>query len=285
MTRVATVQEPERPVTREEREAYARDGVVILRDVMPRAWILRMREAIERVLAAPGDAAVEYARSGSGRYLGDFFVWMRDPDFRDFALSSPLGRVAAQIMRSKSVTLFYDQLLVKEPMTPEETPWHQDLPYWPLRGTDIVSLWVGFDSVTPEAGAMRYIRGSHAAGVMYAPRPFAKNSGFGEFYAKAGLPPFPDLGDIGERDDVIVCSVEPGDVIVHHPLAFHWSPGNLSSVGRRRALALRYLGDDALYDARPGTFLDNERVQSVLNEPMLYRDGDRLGGANFPRII
>jgi ectoine hydroxylase-related dioxygenase (phytanoyl-CoA dioxygenase family) len=276
---------PVRDVTDSERADYDRDGAVVLRGILQPTWIERMRRAVDRVAATPGDASVEYSQGKTGRYLGDFFVWMRDKDFRAFALASPLRHIAAQMMGSQSVTFFYDQLLVKEPLTPEETPWHQDLPYWPLRGADILSLWVAFDAVLPEAGAMRYVRASHKAGVMYAPRAFSKNSGYEAIYAAMDLPPFPDLGDVARRDDVLVCPVEPGDIIVHHPLTFHWSPGNASATARRRALALRYIGDDAVYDARPGTFVENSKIKAVLKEPIAYRDGDRIGGANFPRVL
>jgi ectoine hydroxylase-related dioxygenase (phytanoyl-CoA dioxygenase family) len=275
---------PLRAVTEEERETYRAEGVVVLKGVLPPSWIERMRAAVDRILAAPSAAAVEYAPAGQGRYLGDFFVWMRDPDFEAFALRSPMGALARQLIGARDLTFFYDQLLVKEPMTREETPWHQDLPYWPLKGEDIVSLWVGFDPVPPEAGAMRYMAGSHKQGVMYAPRAFSKDSGFAELYARMGLPPFPDSSGFLESPKLRVCAVEPGDVIAHHPLTFHWSPGNLHPTRRRRALALRYLGDDAVFDARPGTFVENDRVKGLLREPIAHRDGDRLGGLNFPRV-
>ncbi|MDB5429983.1 MAG: phytanoyl-CoA dioxygenase [Caulobacter sp.] len=278
-------EEPVRRVTEGERQAFRRDGAVILRRVIQPAWIERMREAVDRVLAAPGPAAVEYTEAGaSGRYLGDFFTWLRDPDFKAFALASPLPALAQQLMQSREVTFFYDQLLVKEPRTREETPWHQDLPYWPLRGADILSLWVAFDPVTAESGAMRYVGGSHLPGRLYAPTAFGNRSGFADILAKGALPPFPPMSEEIAGADLIVCAVEPGDVVVHHPLTFHWSPGNLSVDARRRALALRYVGDDAVFDARPGTFLDNPRVRALLPDPIAYSDGERLGGANFPRV-
>jgi ectoine hydroxylase-related dioxygenase (phytanoyl-CoA dioxygenase family) len=276
---------PLRAVTDAERKAYRSNGAVVLRGVLPRRWIELMQVAVDEVLRAPGPASVEYARGSSGRYLGDFFIWMRHPTFRDFALASPLPILAQQIMESRCINLFYDQLLVKEPQTVEETPWHQDLPYWPLRGNDIVSLWIAFDEVSADAGAMRYVRGSHRQGAMYAPRAFAKDSGYADIYARMGLPPFPDIDAASLGDELMVCPVEPGDIIAHHPLTFHSSPGNLSRDRRRRALALRYLGDDAIFDARPGTFIENPRVAGLLKEPMNYRDGDRLGGANFPDAL
>ncbi len=59
------------------------------------------------------------------------------------------------------VWFFYDQLLVKEPNTAEPTPWHQDGPYWPLRGEQVMSIWVPFDHATRETGVVTYVKGSH----------------------------------------------------------------------------------------------------------------------------
>jgi ectoine hydroxylase-related dioxygenase (phytanoyl-CoA dioxygenase family) len=284
MTIAPETEPPLRPVTDAERLAYHNDGAVVLKNILPTRWIARMQQAIDEVLRAPGPAAVEYTKGGSGRYLGDFFVWMRHAAFREFALASALPLLAQQLLRSSRITFFYDQLLVKEPQTAEQTPWHQDLPYWPLKGDDILSMWVAFDEVPAEAGAMRYVRGSHRRGVMYAPRAFSKDSGYGAIYARMGLAPFPDIEIESLGAQLLVCPVEPGDVIVHHPLTFHWSPGNLTSDRRRRALALRYMGDDAVFDSRPGTFLENPRLAALLREPIRYADGERLGGANFPDI-
>lgn len=274
---------PLRAVTQTERQSYLKDGAVILRDMIPQDWISRMRDAVERTLAKPGPAHVEYAE-GKGRFLGDFLIWMRDRDFADFACRSPLPEIAQALLQGQSVRLFYDQLLVKEPNTKEETPWHQDLPYWPLRGDDILSLWVPFDRVTAESGAMRYVKGSHAPGALYAPTPFGKSSGFAQILDTARLPSFPDTTSFLPDADILTCDMEPGDIIAHHPLVFHWSPGNLDAVRRRRALALRYVGDDAVFDESAANFLAHPNLAALLREPLVFRTGDKPAGANFPIV-
>ncbi|MBL8542656.1 MAG: phytanoyl-CoA dioxygenase family protein [Hyphomonadaceae bacterium] len=254
-----------------------------MRGLIQQDWLARMGDAVEMALATPGAAAVEYAED-TGRFLGDFLVWMRDPDFADFACNSPLPEIAHALLQRESVRLFYDQLLVKEPNTKEETPWHQDLPYWPLRGDDILSLWVPFDSVTAESGAMRYVKGSHKAGILYAPTPFGKSSGFAQILDAAKLPPFPESASFLSGADILTCEMEPGDVIAHHPLVFHWSPGNLDLHRRRRALALRYVGDDAVFDESAANFLAHPKLAALLREPLAFRTGDKPRGANFPLV-
>jgi ectoine hydroxylase-related dioxygenase (phytanoyl-CoA dioxygenase family) len=40
-------------------------------------------------------------------------------------------------MRARKINLFHEHVLVKEPGTLEPTPWHHDLPYWTLEGTQV----------------------------------------------------------------------------------------------------------------------------------------------------
>jgi len=264
---------------------YERDGAAVIRGAIGSDWVGRMQDAVDRVIAEPGSAAVEYTPSGkSGRFIGDFFMWMRDADFAALAIDSSLPVLAGQIMKASEVRLFYDQLLVKEPQTGERTPWHQDLPYWPLRGDDILSMWVALDTVTQTTGAVRYARGSHRNRTLYAPKAFGKDSGFGALYARMGLPSFPDDAVVEQDYDMLSWDVEPGDVIIHHPLVFHSAGGNASTDRRRRAVSIRYMGDDALYDDRPGTFVEKETIREILREPIAIQDGQRPSGANFPTV-
>lgn len=273
-----------RPLTEAERAAFVRDGATVIRGVVPMAWIERMRGAIDRILADPGAASIEYTAEGkSGRYYGDFFMWMRDADFRAFMMDSPMPDLAAQLMGAESVRFFYDQLLVKEPRTAEPTPWHQDLPYWPVKGNDIMSIWVPFDPATAESGVVHYLAGSHTWGRMFAPQTFGNSSGFSDLYARMGLEPCPDIDAERERHTILHWDMEPGDVLVHHPLTLHYAPGNASATGRRRGLALRYTGPDCRWDDRPGTFIQNPKVRGIL-PAITLRDGDPLSGDAFPQV-
>ena len=65
------------------------------------------------------------------------------------------------------VSLFYDQAFIKEPGTQSATDWHQDLPFWPALGNDIVSLWVALTPVTVEGSGVEYVAGSHKWGKFY----------------------------------------------------------------------------------------------------------------------
>jgi ectoine hydroxylase-related dioxygenase (phytanoyl-CoA dioxygenase family) len=256
-----------------------RDGAAIIRGALPGAWIARMRKAIDAEMAAASPTAAEYGKA-AGRFYGDFFLWLRNRDFRDFALASPLPAIAAEAMRSVTVNLLYDQLFVKEPGSVERTPWHQDLPYWPVEGTQIVSIWVPFDAATPENGVVTYVKGSHLLGRTFRPQAFDdRNAGA---FAASPYEAMPDIEADPGHFKMLSWNVEPGDVLLHKGLTIHGAPGNRTGDRRRRALAVRYTGDDARYSTRPGTFMEMDSVRAHVPAPGLA-DGAPMGGALFPR--
>lgn len=133
--------------------------------------------------------------------------------------------------------------------------------------------------------APHYVKGSHRWGKVYAPASFSKDSGFADQYAKMGLEPYPDIEARRGEYDLLCESLAPGDVLVHHPLTLHYASGNAPPTGRRRGLALRYVGPDAVWDARPGAFVHNPKVRAIL-PPLHLRNGDLLGrqAGVFPQV-
>lgn len=236
-------------VTDADVEAFERDGAICLRGVFDAAWIERTSAAVDRVIAAPSP----YSRQRGdqdGRFHNDFFLWDRDEDFAAFAIESPAADIARSVMRSEHVNLFFDHLLVKQPRASEPTPWHHDLPYWPVDGTQICSVWVGLDPVTAATGGVEYVAGSHRWGSRFEPATFIKDRPFED----QGLEPIPDIDGQRDRYRILSWDLEPGDCLVHHALTVHGAPGNSTADRRRRGLALRFTGDDARYDPHPGTF-------------------------------
>jgi ectoine hydroxylase-related dioxygenase (phytanoyl-CoA dioxygenase family) len=259
-------------------EALRRDGAAVAREVVPAAWLERMRRAIESELSSRSLTAAEYGRT-AGRFYGDFFLWLHNEDFRAFALESPLPELAGRLMSSRRVNLFYDQLFVKEPGSVERTPWHQDLPYWPVRGEQVLSIWVPFDPVGPHNGVVTYVKGSHQWGKVFRPQAFdEKNAGA---FASSRYAPMPDIEASPQTFELMSWTLEPGDVLIHHGLTVHGAAGNQTADQRRRALAVRYTGDDARYDPRPGTFMDMESVRKHIPTPGL-ENGAPMAPPLFP---
>ncbi len=233
--------------------AYDRDGVVCLRRQFDGAWIERLRAAIERDIASPGPSATNFAAGSTpGTFFGDMFMAQQDADFRTAALHSPAAAIAARLMGARCADFFYDQLFVKEPGTAHPTPWHQDLPYWPVTGWQIATVWIALDRVDRSNGAVEFVAGSHRWGISYRPTPFRK--GHEIKFTSSALAVLPDIDAERDKYDIKSWKMEAGDCLVFHAMIVHGAPGNLTPGSRRRGLALRYTGDDARYDPRPGTF-------------------------------
>ena len=227
-------------MTDDQISAFQRDGAVVVRGVFA-DWIDVMAEGVAANMAAPGEYASENAVS-EGRFFDDYCNWTRIPAFEDVVHNSPAAELAATAMRSQSAQFFHDQVLVKEPGTPKPTPWHQDAPYYFVEGQQTVSLWIPLDPV--REASLRFIAGSHKWDRMVRPVSWADDS---DFYDKGDWMPVPDPDDA----EVLEWAMEPGDVVLFDYRTAHGARGN-SSQTRRRALSLRWVGDDARFVDRPG---------------------------------
>ena len=50
------------------------------------------------------------------------------------------ARICGEVVGSSTARFFYDQLLVKEVGCADRTPWHQDQPYWAVKGRQVCSI-------------------------------------------------------------------------------------------------------------------------------------------------
>jgi ectoine hydroxylase-related dioxygenase (phytanoyl-CoA dioxygenase family) len=229
-------------LSRSDAEHYREDGVLCLRGLF-RAWVEPLREAIERNLGTPGPLGTRYGKAEhKGTFHGDRYMWTFDEGFRRFALEGPGARIAGELMGATKVNLFYDHLLVKEPGAEAPTPWHQDLPYWCVEGTQICSIWLALDPVSRDNGVVEFVRGSHLWDRQFQGMDFR----FRQNYS-AELEPMPDIDADRARYDILSWDMAPGDCVVFDARTIHGSPGNSRPDRRRRALSVRWLGDDVRY--------------------------------------
>jgi len=262
---------PVRDLTPGEIEEYDRDGVVCARGLFPDDWIGRMAAAIDRVVDAPSLLG-NVVSMKDDNFSGDLFVWKTDDDFRDWIYESPAARVAQQVLRSKTVRHFYDQLFVKPPGCHVATPWHHDLTFWPIRGEQVCSIWMTFDPVTAESSGLEFVRGSHRWPNRYK----AVSPMYNEQLIDPNHEDPPDIEAHRDEYDLVGWDVERGDMLIFHPLTLHGSSGNYHVSQPRRALAFRWCGDDAIYAPTPHTM--------PWRAPGLER-GDRVAEPGFARIL
>ena len=147
-------------VTSDDIETYQRDGVIMIPGLFAE-HVDTLRKGVATNMQEPGPYASENRKEGhTGLFFDDYCNWERIPELRGAILSSSAAEVAALLMRSQSVQMFHDHVLVKEPGTSMATPWHQDSPYYFVAGRQTLSFWVPLDPV--KEATLRCVAGSHA---------------------------------------------------------------------------------------------------------------------------
>ena len=269
------ISEPLRQVADDEVARYREDGAACLRGVFDLEWIEALRRAVDDDIAAPGPMVRINTPAGNpGRFFVDFQLWQRRPECRAFVFDSPAPALAARLLGADMVHWYHDHLLVKEPGTIEPTPWHHDLPYYPIDGEDMVSMWLPLDPIARDT-CVEYVRGSHRWGKRFAPKFFRKDAAFDA--NEPALEPVPDISGDRDRYELLGWEMEPGDVIAFHGLTLHGAPGNASLQRRRRAWATRWFGPGVRYAERGGT------VSPPITGHGLHH-GDPFGGPLFPQV-
>jgi ectoine hydroxylase-related dioxygenase (phytanoyl-CoA dioxygenase family) len=229
----------------EQIEAFQRDGVVCIPNVLDSAEVALAAGAIDDVLAGPGPLAkVASGSDDPGRFFEDFCRWQTVPAIERLARHSSVGQIAGQLMATPEVRLYHDHVLVKEGGTRQRTPWHQDQPYYNVDGRG-VSAWIPVDPV-PLAGCLELVAGTHV-GPWLMPRTFL--DGVAKWFPEGSLAELPDIDADRSGFDVRSYELRPGDAIFFDFLTVHGAPGFLFP-GRRRVLSLRYLSDAARHAPR-----------------------------------
>ena len=132
--------------------------------------------------------------------------------------------VIADLLGTKDIKMYGDQLFMKSPETGSAQPWHQDSASWrDIFPMDLVTAWCAIDHATPENGCLNFVPGTHRWGVLSA----EQLSHFVEDFNTVRWP-------------LVPTPLRPGSVSFHHSLTIHASSANTSSQ-RRRGYAVHYM--------------------------------------------
>lgn len=228
-------------------EEFQAQGVVFLPGLFAQ-WVEPLRVAVQKALDAPGPLERSYQpKDGSAPFFQDYCNWQRFPELRDFVLHSAAAPAAAALMRSQTARFFHDHILVKRPGTSLETPWHQDLPYYCVQGTQSVSFWTPLDPV-PREISLECVAGSHRwSEAGFKPKRFDGSP----LYHQDDFIDMPDIEANRGSLRILGYTLEPGDAIAFDFRTVHGAPGN-QAVTPRRVVSTRWVGDDARWALRNG---------------------------------
>lgn len=258
-------------ITKKMIKDYQELGVVYIPNLFKK-HVSNLKKGIEFNLNNPGPYAAENLRKKeNGRFFDDYCNWERIPEFRKTIFDNEIITAAAKLMQSQSVQLFHDHVLVKEPGTSKDTPWHSDGPYYFINGKKTISFWVPLDPV--KEASLRMVARSHKWGKQVLPTKWLSQENFYEKVDQYLPIPDPDMEDM----DVLEFQMEPGDAVAFHFEILHGARGN-NTTNRRRAFSLRLVGDDVCYTERPG-----KTSPPFPNHNM--NEGDKLRSDWFPILL
>ena len=221
------------------RTAYERDGFVVVPQLLEPGAIHDSVSHMDAVIAGdyetgvpphwrkwdPGDDELRLRKIDQPQ--------LSDRTIQRLIADGGIGRAAAELTGAESVQVWGVQLLFKPPGggSSGNVGWHQDQQYW-LRwwtpDSELLTCWLALSDVTGEAGAMRFVPGSHRWGLLMT----------GDFYRQEtdlqrdeiGVPE----GEVWAEEPAIL---PPGGASFHHRLTFHGSGPNTTR-GPRRSFAI-----------------------------------------------
>jgi ectoine hydroxylase-related dioxygenase (phytanoyl-CoA dioxygenase family) len=231
------------------REAYARDGVVLLPGALDDQAMAGALAAYDWSLANPGPGATRFAQATDSTFYNDLYNPRCLEGYRAMLEASPIPAMMAGLWDAPDVWFMYEQVFLKEGGETRRTPWHQDSAYLSIAGDHLAVAWICFDA-QPVERSLEFVRGSHR-GRLYNGSRFELGDDTAPINPSSPLPRLPDIEADRADWDIAAWAIEPGDLIVFHPATLHGgAPTHPGS--RRRTLTLRFFGSDAIYDERPG---------------------------------
>ena len=262
------------------RELYNKNGVVHMPQALSKQSLELAYAAYEWSLAHPGPGGGNIPSKTTGTFYQD----LANPDafvnYDALIRHYDIRAILESLFIGEHAWFMYEQVFKKEGGETRRTPWHQDTPYLPVRGTDLAVLWISFGSLDL-AGTLEFVERSHRD-TLYDGSAFDLDDDTLGLYNDPAYPRLPDIE--ANRDDfnIVAFPVEPGDVVIFHPSVLHGG-GPTREHDVRQTLSLRFFGDDAVVAARPGADIPNKSTHP-LSQVGRRSDGSPFRHEGFPKI-
>lgn len=222
-------------LSREQVEAYRRDGYVAHRGLLDEAEVGELKAAVLAAIASmgkkkitAGGASIEEGESYYDKvFTQRLNLWRINDLVKRVLLGPQLGEMLGALTDADGLRVWHDQALIKEPYG-NPTGWHLDNPYWSFHSRDAISVWIALEPATLENGCMWFAPGSHHL-ARYDNVDISEN--------------LADLFDIYPEMkgvDPVAVPMQPGDCCFHNGLTAHAAGANMTR-SRRIAMTCAYM--------------------------------------------
>jgi ectoine hydroxylase-related dioxygenase (phytanoyl-CoA dioxygenase family) len=271
--------EPVSRITPEVIDAFRRDGVVMVPQLLHPEWLALIELGLQRVMASAGQAKHRFFDDQPGEFIETVRNFDATPEIRRLLFDSPIADVIGTLVGSERMWYYSDEFFIKEGGNRARTPWHQDTTYWPLAGTQIASMWISLDPLSKDE-CLEYVAGSHHGTMFDGFNPRVVGVDPSAPYYGDELPPLPDIEADRDAFNIVSWPITPGDVILANPAVLHGGGGTGPNT-RRRAITVRCYGDDIVFALRPSTKPTQPRTPGL---SLQLKPGDPLRSAWYPQL-
>jgi Phytanoyl-CoA dioxygenase (PhyH) len=154
-------------LTEAQRTAYFADGVLVMPNYVPQAWLARLRAATQEMLERSRSVAqsdgVFVLEEGHGPDTPRLHRVISPQDqhaaFWDFMCDPVMTDLAADVV-GPDVKFHHAKLNVKSERGTRGFKWHQDIPAWPHTDYSPVTIGVYINGCDDDMGPLSFVRGS-----------------------------------------------------------------------------------------------------------------------------
>ena len=239
---------------KEQIQTYNKEGLIISSTCLSNDKVKELNLALNKYLENHKDDNTEFV---SGLYE-------RDSEFLKFAVYPEIINEVKQLI-GEDIILWGSSLFCKAEKTGNETPWHQDGEYWPIKPLESLTVWLAIDEVTNENGPLQYIPGSHLDKKLVEHKTLDKKN----ITLNQTLKNVDEI--VNQAKSVVL---KPGMFSIHDVFLFHGSQANMS--GKRRAgLTYRYMPATSFFDHDGAKEIEKKIGYSLQRQLHLVSGTDR----------
>ena len=253
------------PISDEQVRFYQENGFIQLPDVLSPEEVEEARRHLDEAMSLQLTGGLDRTglRSDYDRvFLQKVNLWRDHEGIRELVFHPRLARIARRLSEAEGIRLWHDHALIKPNQDSKASPWHQDLPYWPMDRSGALSCWLALDDVDAVNGCMHFVPRSHTWGKLEPINLVNPQDIF-------SLVPEPD----GRDFTPVAMPMRAGSCTFHNGLTFHYAPPNRGTANRR-AMIIIYMPQGVLYTGKPHPVTDGQGL-----EP-----GQPLQGDLFPQL-
>ena len=134
---------------------FRKNGFIKLPNVLSSGAVARLRKELVQLLGQSFDT--ETSTRNNNRFLSLEMMWLQNTLLKSYVLSPRIAKISADLLGVKSVRLYHDNALAKEPGC-GRTPWHCDDDHFPLATHDVVTAWIPAQPIPNAMGPLAFAK-------------------------------------------------------------------------------------------------------------------------------